>query len=375
MIILVIAFSLFTFVGCGNQQGENLSPTETHSPTETPSPTDSISPTEAPDTNEDDDKTTEGSTETPTPTPEPHVHKYTENVVNPTCTESGYTTFTCECGDNYTETLKALGHTYETIADSEVKATCETNGKNADTKCSLCGDQITGEVIPATGHQYGDYVFNNDATYINDGTKSATCALCGDKNTVKAEGTKLSYTYTEISCTKFAKSNVNVRSLPSTDGTKLGGLTKGDAVTVTGKCNETGWFRIEFNNSIGYVSANYLLDEKPAEPTPTPEPDDGNRDPRCVEGLPFETFKIYDEGNIVYYWYPSGWYDGYGGFKDEKTAAGNECRSIMSDRYGSFDFQNQYEDYYYECSWGNAYKDGKRYIRYCKYAFYERGTH
>lgn len=40
-----------------------------------------------------------------------HQHSYTPKVTDPTCTADGYTTFTCECGDSYTEPGEtATGH-------------------------------------------------------------------------------------------------------------------------------------------------------------------------------------------------------------------------------------------------------------------------
>ncbi len=71
------------------------------------------------------------------------------------------------------------------------------------------------------------------------------------------------YTYTELSRTMYAKKSVNVRDLPSTDGSKLGSLSSGQAVTVTGQCNETGWYRISYNGGTGYCSNNYLTSTKP----------------------------------------------------------------------------------------------------------------
>ena len=43
-----------------------------------------------------------------------HEHMYLENVVKPTCTEKGYTEYTCkECGDVYQgNEVNALGHSY-----------------------------------------------------------------------------------------------------------------------------------------------------------------------------------------------------------------------------------------------------------------------
>ncbi len=49
----------------------------------------------------------------PVPTETEHKHSYTEVVISPTCTEKGYTTHTCACGDTYIDNeLAALGHDY-----------------------------------------------------------------------------------------------------------------------------------------------------------------------------------------------------------------------------------------------------------------------
>ena len=43
-----------------------------------------------------------------------HTHKYEGVVTAPTCTEGGYTTYTCSCGDSYVgDETEALGHTFE----------------------------------------------------------------------------------------------------------------------------------------------------------------------------------------------------------------------------------------------------------------------
>jgi len=43
---------------------------------------------------------------------------------------------------------------------------------------------------------YGEYTSNNDATCFADGTKSATCTVCGKMDTVPEEGTQLSHSFT-----------------------------------------------------------------------------------------------------------------------------------------------------------------------------------
>ena len=92
-------------------------------------------------------------------------------------------------------------------------------------------------------------------------------------------GTETTYTYKNLNKTMYAVSGVNVRDLPASDGEKLGKLATGDAVTVTGQCNETKWYRIDYNGKTGYVSSNYLTDTKPEEEDDTEyHPADTNKD-------------------------------------------------------------------------------------------------
>ena len=78
------------------------------------------------------------------------------------------------------------------------------------------------------------------------------------------------YTINEaVAGTMYAKSAVNVRDQPSTGGEKVGRLTQGRPVTVTGQCEETGWYQIELNGGKAFVSNSYIVAEKPAATTQT----------------------------------------------------------------------------------------------------------
>ena len=79
-----------------------------------------------------------------------HVHNYISSVYEKTCTEDGYTTYTCKCGDSYTkEGEKATGHKY----DSKVTApTCLEDGYTTYT-CE-CGDAYEEAGEKAKGHNY-----------------------------------------------------------------------------------------------------------------------------------------------------------------------------------------------------------------------------
>lgn len=80
---------------------------------------------------------------------------------------------------------------------------------------------------------------------------------------VESTAVSTGYTYSELNQTMYAKSAVNVRDLPSTDGKKIGSLKASQEITVTGKCDQTGWYRFKLNNTTGYVSDKYIVSEKP----------------------------------------------------------------------------------------------------------------
>lgn len=96
-------------------------------------------------------------------------------------------------------------------------------------------------------------------------TPAESPAPAVEPTTASVEPTAVStgYTYSEVSQTMYAKSAVNVRDLPSTDGKKIGGLKASQEITVTGKCDQTGWYRFDWNNTTGYVSDKYIVSEKP----------------------------------------------------------------------------------------------------------------
>lgn len=81
---------------------------------------------------------------------------------------------------------------------------------------------------------------------------------------VETTAVSTGYTYSELNQTMYAKSAVNIRDLPSTDGKKIGSLKASQEITVTGKCDQTGWYRFDWNNTTGYVSDKYIVSEKPA---------------------------------------------------------------------------------------------------------------
>ena len=80
---------------------------------------------------------------------EAHEHSYTAVVTAPTCTEKGYTTHTCSCGDSYVDTYTdALGHAWDGGTVTKQPTATETGVRTYT--CTRCSATKT-ETIPATG--------------------------------------------------------------------------------------------------------------------------------------------------------------------------------------------------------------------------------
>lgn len=83
------------------------------------------------------------------------------------------------------------------VPNSAVAADHLTDGKEADTKCSVCGNVVEGAVIKAEGHKYVETVVA--PTCVDQGYTELKCSVCGDtikKDYVDATGV---HTWKEIS--------------------------------------------------------------------------------------------------------------------------------------------------------------------------------
>ena len=163
----------------------------------------------------------------------PHVHSYTETArIDSTCSKTGTITYTCDCGDSYTEEIAKKAHTpggwtvktpateestglevkicsvCQTETDSRVidklphthkyttetkPATCTEDGYEKQT-CA-CGS-IINTVLPATGHEYADAVVV-DATCTEKGTSTITCKKCSHQEVTDIPATGHHYVESE----------------------------------------------------------------------------------------------------------------------------------------------------------------------------------
>ena len=95
--------------------------------------------------------------------PSLHTHQYElSDSSDATCTEDGVKTYTCVCGDSYTDITPAKGHKYQA---SVVAPTCTAGGYTVHT-CSVCKDQYVTDQTAPVSH-----------TYVN-----GECSVCGAKD-------------------------------------------------------------------------------------------------------------------------------------------------------------------------------------------------
>ncbi|MBQ8910241.1 MAG: hypothetical protein IJY91_04305 [Oscillospiraceae bacterium] len=132
------------------------------------------------------------STEATQPSSEPsqppvdpgvHQHSYSSDVTPPTCTEEGYTTYTCACGDSYSgDMVSATGHQY---TQTVTAPTCTQGGCTTYT-CS-CGDSYIGTPTDAVGHNWGQWTTVIAPTETTEGNAERICAACGSKENRKLD--------------------------------------------------------------------------------------------------------------------------------------------------------------------------------------------
>ncbi len=70
----------------------------------------------------------------------------------------------------------ALGHDYETVV---TEPTCTEMGYTTYT-CTRCGDAYKGDYTEAAGHKPGDWIIDKEPTTDSEGSKHKECEVCGE---------------------------------------------------------------------------------------------------------------------------------------------------------------------------------------------------
>ena len=105
-------------------------------------------------------------------------------------------------GDLAINVTAACTHNYQEDPDTAIAPTCTEAGKEANQVCSRCGDIITGNAIPATGHAYGAPVY----TWADDNkTVTATRICTHNSQHVETETVSVTANTTDSTCTESGK--------------------------------------------------------------------------------------------------------------------------------------------------------------------------
>ena len=178
---------------------------------------------------------------------EEHVCSFSEweTVTEPTCTEAGTKTRSCECGEKETQVIPATGHSYSSVVT--IPATHTSTGLMTHT-CScgytytsiisrdyyhsyirditlptcteqgyttyicVCGDSYVADYVDAKGHTAGEWIATKPATSTQSGIKTQSCTVCGsvlNTQTIPAYGKVNSVSVSNVSLDYKSSTTLN----------------------------------------------------------------------------------------------------------------------------------------------------------------------
>lgn len=184
-----------------------------------------------------------------------------------------------------------------------------TGGVNVRSSAGVEGDILgtlqTGEGVTVTGNREGNWVevsYNGQTGYVsqnylqtgsgssasgstsggssdgsggsssNGSSSNGGSSNSGSSNSGSSNGNSsgssntpavITWNVTAMSGTMYATGDVNVRSGAGTNNSRIGGLSAGSSVTVTGS-TDNGWIQVSYDGQTGYVAGNYLSWNKPS---------------------------------------------------------------------------------------------------------------
>ena len=143
--------------------------------------------------------------------------------------------------------------------------------KGPGTGYARIGSVKKGATVTILGEESGWYKisYNGGTGYVSKEYVQVGGSIVTTAPTAPAEETK-------TGTVKISSNTLNVRKGPGTGYARIGSLSNGAAVTITGE--EKGWYKISYNGGTGYVSKKYVQvggSAPTAAPTQAPDPDTG----------------------------------------------------------------------------------------------------
>ena len=166
-----------------------------------------------------------------------HKHNFVGVVTAPTCTEQGFTTYTCECGESYVDyQVPATGHSWKDATCTEPQIclvcnavgsnrlghvqvvvegtdpTCTEDGLTQGISCKRCNEVIVFQnTIPALGHIVVKDVRVAPTCTQTGLTAGSHCSRCGDVLVEQEIIPMLEHKYVNDYCTSCKQKDPNVQ--------------------------------------------------------------------------------------------------------------------------------------------------------------------
>ena len=148
--------------------------------------------------------------------------------------------------------------TGKTISDLNVRTQPSINGM-------ILGTLLSGTTVEVFSEEENGWLkikYEDNYGYVNGHYVKKDEETTPETPNVPEIDKQIAYVY------NLGAEKLNVRPQPNTAHAPIGTLVEGDMVTIVGEIGN--WYEIEYNNSIAYVSKDYITFEKPSE---TPDVD------------------------------------------------------------------------------------------------------
>lgn len=220
------------------------------SPDDSEESSDSDTADTAPDT--DEEETTDDTEKSDSDDSPNDTEKSDESSVPDSESDDETTTATPEVGETLFDEPKTMYALYNVNARM-----------NPTTNSDIYGLYYQGDEITVTGE-------TENGWYRVD-WRGYTAYIRNDLLTSDAPAASVTIEDYDPAVIMYAQTNVNVREGHTTSSTKITMIDIGTEVTVTGKTSN-GWYRIDYNGSVAYISEKYLSKNMPEIPAETDEP-------------------------------------------------------------------------------------------------------
>ena len=211
-----------------------------------------------------------------------HHHSYNLKTTAPTCTEQGYTTYYCWCGESEDKDfVSPTGHSYgqwytvtaagcttdgqqrrdcancdsfetqstgpvsHTYTSAITAPTCDQAGFTVYT-CSACGHSYQTDTVAATGHSFGDWYYETQPSCASLGQERRDCTKCEKFETQPVAALEHDYiaVVTAPTCTQQGYTTNTCTSCGKTleaDYVDATGHNFGDWTIVPGGAQKSRW--------------------------------------------------------------------------------------------------------------------------------------